>query len=361
MALLALKMDVNNKENTGLQEENAFFDATHMQVFGFKSFGLGLVHSSMREMIRLASMEMRSENSKDIAIFFRLFNEMLEKVSGIPNYKFNPRCFLYDEAGANYKAVRIVYGDDFCKDRVCGCQFHFKQQIQKKKNEVGMLRETFIETCKQLCTVTTVAKYKILKGRLEEMAETVPTLYSWIEWWDDRRAQIFGPYRGGGLLGCNLSEQGNAQWKPTNTMQLVHAACDDVSRIFQEVKVYLFDRNMMRSTGRGRSKATRDDQDRAKQITVANDFIEAFSNPAAMLEQIWETLHPSSHIPKARSSFKPLKVNKNNEKKNAKEKPKQKQKRHNDVPPTSSSLDEMGKIARLTEKGYSQIRRFQFE
>ena len=94
-----------------------------------------------------------------------------------------------------------------------------------------------------------MAKYKILKGRLEEMAESVPTLYSWIEWWDDRRAHIFGPYRSRGLPGCNLSEQGHGQWKPTNTMHLVHAAHDDVnSMIYQEVKVYLFDRNLMRST-----------------------------------------------------------------------------------------------------------------
>ena len=265
MALLALKMDVNNEEDTGLQEENAFFDMTQMRVFGFKSFGFWLVHSSMRE-ICLASMEMRSGNSDDIAIFFMLFNKMLEKVSGIKNYKFNPRCFLCDEAGANYKAVKTVYGNEFCQDRVRGCQFHFKQQIQKKKNEVPIdMKETFIETCKQLCTVTTVAKYKILKGRLEEIAESVPTLYSWIEWWNDRRAHIFGPYRGGGLPGCNLSEQGNAQWKPTNTMHLVHAACDDVSSmIFQEVKVDLFNRNLMRSTGRARSKPTRDAQDRAK-------------------------------------------------------------------------------------------------
>ena len=210
---------------------------------------------------------------------------MLEKVSGIKNYKFNPRCFLCDETGANYKAVRIVYGDESCQDRVHGYQFHFKQQIQKKKNEVPLdMRENFIETCKQLCSVTTVAKYKILKGRLEEMAESIPTLYSWIEWWNDRRVHIFGPYRSGGLPGCNLSEQGNAQWKPTNTMWLVHAACDDVSSmIFQEVKVYLYDKKLMRSTGRARSKPTRDAQDRAKQITVATDFIEAFSDPAAML------------------------------------------------------------------------------
>ena len=81
----------------------------------------------------------------------------------------------------------------------------------------------------------------------------------------------------------------------------------------------------MRSTGRARSKPTRDAQDRAKQITVANDFIEAFSDPAAMLQQIRETLHPSSHIPKGRSSFKHPKVNKkNDEKKNGKEKQKPK-------------------------------------
>ena len=135
MALLALKMDVNDKEDKGLQQENAFFDATHVRVFGFKSFGHWLVHSSMREMVHLASMEKRSENSEDIAIFFWLFNKMLEKVSGIKNYKFNPRCFLCDEAGASYKAIRIVYGDVFCQDRVHGCQFHFKQQIQKKKEQ----------------------------------------------------------------------------------------------------------------------------------------------------------------------------------------------------------------------------------
>ena len=182
---------------------------------------------------------------------------------------------------------------------------------------------------------------------MEEIAESVLTLYSWIEWWDDRRAHIFGPYRSGGLPGCNLSEQGNAQWKPTNTMHLVHAAHDDVSSmIFQEVKVYLFNRNLMRSTGRAMSKPTRDAQDRAKQVTVANDFIEAFSHPAAMLQQIRETLHPFSHIPKGRSSFEPPKVNKkNDEKKNGKEKQKQKPKsrKHKDVPSTSSCMDKMEK------------------
>ena len=48
MALLAIKMDVNNEEETSLQNENAFFNVTHSQVFGFESFALWLVPSSMR-------------------------------------------------------------------------------------------------------------------------------------------------------------------------------------------------------------------------------------------------------------------------------------------------------------------------
>ena len=170
MALLAIKMDVNNEEETGLQNKNAFFDVIHCRVFGFKSFALWLVHSSKREMICLTSMEMCTENVEDIMLFFRLFNEILQKVTGNDKYKFNPRCFLCDEAGANYKTIKLVRGEEFCKQRVCGCQFHFKQQVQKKKHEVPEnMREEFIDTCNQLCKVTTVSKYNIHKKKLEEM------------------------------------------------------------------------------------------------------------------------------------------------------------------------------------------------
>ena len=199
MAQLAIHMDVNGPED-GLQMENAYFNVTHTRVHGFKSFALWLVHGPMREMICLASMEMRTKNSNDIATFFQLFNKILEKVSRIPNYKFNPRCFLCDEGGVNYKAVKIIYGEDFCRDRVRGCQFHFKQQVQKKKHEVPEdHRDEFIKICNELCVITTVARYKILKGRLEEMACTTPSLWTWIDWWYVRRSHIFGPFRHGGL------------------------------------------------------------------------------------------------------------------------------------------------------------------
>ena len=238
MALRAIRIDISGEEDR-LQKENAYFDATHTRVHRFKSFALWLIHGPMREMLRLASMEMRSENTNDISIFFTLFNEVLEQVSGIKGYKFNPRCFMCDEGGTNHRAVREVYGEEFCRDQVRGCQFHFKQQVQKQKHQIPEeSRDQFIQICNKLCLVTTVARYEILKGKLEEMARRTPSLWSWVEWWDIRKAHIFGPLHHGSLPGCNLSEQGNKSWKPTATMRLVHAACDDtITMMFQEMQV----------------------------------------------------------------------------------------------------------------------------
>ena len=108
---------------------------------------------------------------------------------------------MCDEGGANYRAVREVYGEEFCRGQVRGCQFHFKQQVQKQKHQIPEeSRDQFIQICNQLCLVTTVARYEILKGKLEEMARRTPSLWSWIEWWDIRKAHIFGPFCHGSFL-----------------------------------------------------------------------------------------------------------------------------------------------------------------
>ena len=56
MAELAVAMDQDSPNNI-LQLENAYFDATHTRVYGFKTFGLWLQHPAMKMMIHLASME----------------------------------------------------------------------------------------------------------------------------------------------------------------------------------------------------------------------------------------------------------------------------------------------------------------
>ena len=132
MAQLAISMDLDSHEKNVLQEENAYFDATHTRIHWFKSLGLWMYHPAMRKTLRLASMDIRSENSKDIAMFFHLINEILEKESGKPGHTFNPRTFMCDEGSANYKAIEMEYRTDFIKERAVGCQWHFKNDMTRK-------------------------------------------------------------------------------------------------------------------------------------------------------------------------------------------------------------------------------------
>ena len=140
-------------------------------------------------------MDIRTENSKDIALFFTLFNEILQKVTGKPEYKFNPRYFMGGEGGANYKAIKIVYGEEFAKTRVVGCQWHFRSDATKKsRNLPEDMQDIFNKTCEKLCKSTiTTSQYNVLKGQLEELAKKHPALEPWIKWWDACRSHIFAP------------------------------------------------------------------------------------------------------------------------------------------------------------------------
>ena len=131
MAQLALKMDIDGETNV-LQEENAYFDGTFNRVHRFISFTLWMFHPTLRKVLRLANMELHTENTKDITIFFTLFNEVLAKFSGKERYKFNPRAFICDEGGANFIGLKEVYGTDFMKNRVFGCQWHSCQTRRRK-------------------------------------------------------------------------------------------------------------------------------------------------------------------------------------------------------------------------------------
>ena len=205
MAEVAVKMDINGEPNC-LQEEPAYFDGTFNRMWGFVSFALCIYHPTLRKVLRLANMEMRSEKTEDVSIFFTLFNEILEKVTGKNSYKFNPRCFVCD-GGANFTGQKEVCGEEFVKDRVYGCQWHFTNDVQNKSAKISdpALRQKFIDTCNKLCEVTTMSKYYILKSMLDEMAKLYPDLKPWIARWHSRCSHIYVPFRIEGLPKVNFS------------------------------------------------------------------------------------------------------------------------------------------------------------
>ena len=63
-------------------------------------------------------MEVKSESTENLVLFWNMVNEMLQKVGKKGDqYKFNPKFAMTDEAGAHFAALRIVYGDEWVKKK----------------------------------------------------------------------------------------------------------------------------------------------------------------------------------------------------------------------------------------------------
>ena len=102
-----------------------------------------------------------------------------------------------------------------------------------------------------------------------------------------------------------MSEPGNVTFKPPTTMQLVKAAIYDVaSMLHQESQIYMFERNLLRCTGRGQTKSVHDARDRAEQIRAAEEFANVFMDDDAVTLEAIQGMNPDSYIPKKSSSHR---------------------------------------------------------
>ena len=158
MAQWATDMDQNGPEHP-LQGEEAYFNGCHSRCAGYKTLALFVYHMAMCCILRLAMMEVKSESTHEISIFWELFNEILSEIKG-QNYKFNPKSIMVDENGANYCAIRKVFGLEFATSKVVSCQMHYKNDVNRVSLKIGdSYKDVFKNICHEMCSVTTVAKY----------------------------------------------------------------------------------------------------------------------------------------------------------------------------------------------------------
>ena len=162
-----------------------------------------------------------------------------------------------------------------------------------------------------MCEVTTAADYNRLKAILDEISEESPEIKPFILYWHPRRSHVFQPFRGGGLPGVNMSEQGNKSFKPSSSqaMCLVSAAkYDAATMVLQEREIYMFERNLLKAPGRGMCRSEKIAKDHAEQMKIAQDFANIFDNIEDVLMEAEEGNNPSMYIPKAQSSHRAPKV-----------------------------------------------------
>ena len=309
---IALLMDQDGEQNI-LQEADAYFDGAHSRCREFISLALWVYHPSMRRIIRLASMEVRTESSQYVALFFTLLNEMLQTLTKKKDYKFNPKFIMCDESGAIFKGLDEVFGEEFSTTRVISCQWHFLQHAEEKMALVAEeYKEEFMQGCYDLCRIKGVAAYQIQLARLREIADMFVGVSGFLDWWDARKWHVFAAFRDGLHSGINLAEAGNSKWKPPVTkLSLVKAAKNDIATMLQqESDMRKFEDGEDCPRGRGMTDIQRATKEKRQQIEQGREFGQMLSNSAALAMQTAAERDPDYFIPNKSAKHKQSKKKK---------------------------------------------------
>ena len=179
---VALQMDQDGEQNP-LQEEDAFFDGCHSRCTDFISLGLWVQHPSMRCLLRLASMEVKSESTENICLFFKLLNEMLQIIGKKDkDYKFNPKHIMCDEAGGNIRGIKEALGLEYAATKVITCQWHFMNSVNEKIHAIGE-EDQEVKSAGELCRVPTVAEFELIFADMKKTVSKYPLYGTSLDWY----------------------------------------------------------------------------------------------------------------------------------------------------------------------------------
>ena len=227
--------------------------------------------------MRIATMEAMHEDTPTMILFFNLLNEVLQKVSGKPKYKFNPCRFYVDEAGCNKNAISRVFGRD-ALNRTVTCQWHFLQCVHAKAMHVKERhRKTFRKLCRRWIAATTRSEYDSISAALRTLCEKSGIL-DWFLWWDERKFHIVRAFRGFNLSGLNLAESGQSGMKPKTRkkLRLIDAAYKDCAQMMRQDEMYkAYIGNISKEIGKGLNIRQIQERDRRAQEDRARRYADA--------------------------------------------------------------------------------------
>ena len=277
-AQLAFEMYYQDPENRScLREEPVYCDTMHSRVENYKNITAWVKNPITKAVMRIATMEAMHEDTPTMILFFNLLNEVLQKVSGKPKYKFNPCRFYVDEAGCNKNAISRVFGRD-ALNRTVTCQWHFLQCVRAKAMQVKEHhRKTFRKLCRRWIAATTRSEYDSISAALRTLCEKSRIL-DWFLWWDERKFHIVHAFRGFNLSGLNLAESGQSGMKPKTRKKLclIDATYKDCSLLMCQDEMYkAYIGNISKEIGKGLNIRQIQERDRRAQEERARRYADA--------------------------------------------------------------------------------------
>ena len=305
---MALNMD--QKGDHFLSKEFCFFDGKSRRCNGFITLTASVYHPLLRKQIPLATMEAETEDTVNVELFWRLFNEALRKVAGSDIATYDPIGWCSDMAGANLAGISKVFGD---KAEIKSCEFHFKDHRNKKAQKLdGKSSDEFKQLCDRLLLCPTVAGYQAAKSDMDLFIaadDSRAFLTSWVSWWHERRGFIFRAFTNPNAPQMNQAEVIHAGWVHRDRQNLsLLDACQadtrDALLLDVEMKAYLTGAT---PGGKGPSFADRARKQHDAEVRRAKSTgKEMFSSPDGLLIDASSSHKPPSRKKKATKSKSPL-------------------------------------------------------
>lgn len=287
-----------------------FFDGSHSRIMGpWLSLGLWTYNHTNHKLIRLASMDVKSESTENISTFWSLVNSMLEDYTKMPTFRFHPTTIVTDEAGANFTSILKVFGIKTCEENIQTCLLHFKNSVNKMANKcAGHVSVKFKELAGELENVESVKAYKDVRAKLVKLAKKTEdtAMSNWVVWWDKRRGHLFKAFKGSVYSGSNLAEVGNSSWNRGRKLSLADAAYDDVTSLLiyqRSCKAYMEGRSTM--TGKVPSAEQKSSKERSSQVRRAKDMANSLDDIEAIKLHAQEVMDPSAFIPAGNTKHRP--------------------------------------------------------
>ncbi len=275
-AKMALQME--KKGEHFLKDEYCFFDGKRKRCRGFVTLTASVYHPLLRKQIPLAIMDAAREDSENIELFWTLFNEILQKVSGRKDYKFDPIGFCTDMAGANFAGITRVFGSEM-KSSIKSCEFHFKEQVNKRANRLRDEESSaeFKEISQRLLESTNEQAYNVAKKDMDDFInrnEERDFLKTWISWWHDRRGFIFRAFSPKNAPEMNQAEVVHASWahRDSPNLSLLDACQADVRDSFVlDVELKEYEKGTV-SVGTGPSYGKRKERQHQREVQRAKQM-----------------------------------------------------------------------------------------
>ena len=136
---LQLCVDMDCSKGGSLSEQECFFDGSHSRCMDWITLCAWVYHPALRALQRIATMEVRSESTEHIALFWKLLNEALQDFTGKKSYKFNPCAFLVDEGGGNHCGIQEAFGIEVAT-KIYTCQMHSTKTCTEELCKFLMLK-----------------------------------------------------------------------------------------------------------------------------------------------------------------------------------------------------------------------------